>query len=251
MPVPGHPDLAHARSTAAPIPALSWATALTEARQPMIDTTRALHTLLLVLDLFGTFVFALSGALVAVRRSLDLFGVLVLAFAASSAGGILRDLLIGATPPAALQDWRYLGVSLLAGLLTFFRHNDIERLRNPMQLSDAAGLALFAVSGAEKALAHGLSPAMAALLGMLTGIGGGMLRDVLVCEIPMVLRAELLYAVAALAGAVIVVSGESLRLPAPATTLVGAALCFGLRFMAIRHGWRLPVARPQGDDGRR
>lgn len=216
----------------------------------MIDTTRALGTLLLVLDLFGTFVFALSGALVAVRRGLDLFGVLVLAFAASSAGGITRDLLIGATPPAALQDWRYLGVSVLAGLLTFFRHAHIERMRNPMQLSDAAGLALFAVAGAQKALAYGLPPGMAALLGMLTGIGGGMLRDVLVSEIPTVLRADL-YAVAALAGAAVVVLGDMLHMPPTATTLTGAGLCFALRFMAIRFGWRLPVARPQDGDGRR
>ncbi|MGN2250220.1 trimeric intracellular cation channel family protein [Frateuria edaphi] len=213
----------------------------------MIDTTRALHTLLLVLDLFGTFVFALSGALVAVRRGLDLFGVLVLSFAASSAGGITRDLLIGATPPAAIEDWRYLGVSLLAGLLTFFRYADIERMRNPMQLSDAAGLALFAVAGAQKALAYDLPPGMAALLGMLTGIGGGMLRDVLVSDIPAVLRAEL-YAVAALAGAGVVVLGDLLHMPPTATTLTGAGLCFGLRFMAIRYGWRLPVARPPDAD---
>jgi uncharacterized membrane protein YeiH len=209
----------------------------------MIDATRALHTLLLVLDLFGTFVFALSGALVAVRRGLDLFGVLVLSFAASSAGGIARDLLIGATPPAAIQDWRYLGVSMLAGLLTFFRHADIERMRNPMQLSDAAGLALFAVAGAQKALAFDLPPGMAALLGMLTGVGGGMLRDVLVSQIPTVLRAEL-YAVAALCGAAVVVLGDRLHMPPTATTLAGAGLCFGLRFMAIRYGWRLPVAKP-------
>lgn len=213
----------------------------------MIDTTRALHTLLLVLDLFGTFVFALSGALVAVRRGLDLFGVLVLSFAASSAGGITRDLLIGATPPAAIEDWRYLGVSMLAGLLTFFRYADIERMRNPMQLSDAAGLALFAVAGAQKALAYDLPPGMAALLGMLTGIGGGMLRDVLVSDIPAVLRAEL-YAVAALAGAGVVVVGDMLHMPPTATTLTGAGLCFGLRFMAIRYGWRLPVARPPDAD---
>jgi len=216
----------------------------------MIDTTRALHTLLLVLDLFGTFVFALSGALVAVRRGLDLFGVLVLTFAASSAGGITRDLLIGATPPAAIEDWRYLGVSLLAGLLTFFRHADIERLRNPMQLSDAAGLALFAVAGAQKALAYDLAPGMAALLGMLTGIGGGMLRDVLVSDIPAVLRADL-YAVAALAGAAVVVLGDMLHMPPTATTLTGAGLCFGLRFMAIRYGWRLPVAGPSDADRHR
>jgi uncharacterized membrane protein YeiH len=213
----------------------------------MIDATRALSTLLLVLDLFGTFVFALSGALVAVRRGLDLFGVLVLSFAASSAGGIARDLLIGATPPAAIQDWRYLGVSMLAGLLTFFRHADIERMRNPMQLSDAAGLALFAVAGAQKALAYDLPPGMAALLGMLTGVGGGMLRDVLVSEIPTVLRADL-YAVAALAGAAVVVLGHVAQFPPAATTLVGAGLCFGLRFMAIRYGWRLPVARPPDMD---
>ncbi|WP_245188015.1 trimeric intracellular cation channel family protein [Frateuria flava] len=206
-----------------------------------------MHTLLLVLDLFGTFVFALSGALVAVRRGLDLFGVLVLSFAASSAGGITRDLLIGATPPAAIEDWRYLGVSMLAGLLTFFRYADIERMRNPMQLSDAAGLALFAVAGAQKALAYDLPPGMAALLGMLTGIGGGMLRDVLVSDIPAVLRAEL-YAMAALAGAGVVVVGDMLHMPPTATTLTGAGLCFGLRFMAIRYGWRLPVARPPDAD---
>ncbi|MGN6282572.1 trimeric intracellular cation channel family protein [Frateuria sp.] len=206
-----------------------------------------MHTLLLVLDLFGTVVFALSGALVAVRRGLDLFGVLVLSFAASSAGGITRDLLIGATPPAAIEDWRYLGVSLLAGLLTFYRYSAIERMRNPMQLSDAAGLALFAVAGAQKALAYDLPPGMAALLGMLTGIGGGMLRDVLVSDIPAVLRAEL-YAVAALAGAGVVVVGDMLHMPPTATTLTGAGLCFGLRFMAIRYGWRLPVARPPDAD---
>jgi uncharacterized membrane protein YeiH len=209
----------------------------------MIDATRALHTLLLVLDLFGTFVFGLSGGLAAVRARLDAFGVLMLAGVVGLAGGIARDLLIGATPPAAIQDWRYLGVSMLAGLLTFFRHADIERMRNPMQLSDAAGLALFAVAGAQKALAFDLPPGMAALLGMLTGVGGGMLRDVLVSQIPTVLRAEL-YAVAALCGAAVVVLGDRLHMPPTATTLAGAGLCFGLRFMAIRYGWRLPVAKP-------
>lgn len=206
-----------------------------------------LHMLLLVLDLIGTFVFALSGAFTAVRRRLDLFGVLVLAFAAGNAGGIARDVLIGVTPPAAMADWRYLGISVLAGVITFYRHAAIERLRNPVQMSDAAGLALFAVAGAQKALAHGLNPVMAALLGMLTGIGGGMLRDVLVTQIPTVLRADL-YAVAALAGATVVVVGSLLHLPPTATTLAGAGLCFGLRFMAIRHHWHLPVARPAVDE---
>lgn len=205
------------------------------------------HYLLLVLDLLGTFVFALSGALTGVRRQLDLFGVLVLSFAAGNAGGITRDLLIGATPPAAIADWRYLAVSVLAGIVTFYRYGLIERLRNPVQMSDAAGLALFAVAGAQKALAHGLNPAMAALLGMLTGVGGGILRDVLVTQIPTVLRADL-YAVAALAGAAMVVAGDLLQVPPAISTLAGAAVCFGLRFMAIRHGWHLPRAALGGQE---
>ncbi len=199
---------------------------------------------LLVLDLIGTFVFALSGAVAGVRERLDLFGVLVLSFAAASAGGIMRDLLIGAVPPAAISDWRYLVVSLVAGLITFFWYPNSERLRNlrnQVLIFDAAGLALFAVAGTQKALGYGLNPAMAALLGMLTGIGGGMLRDVLLAQIPTVLRAEL-YAVAALAGAVVVVVGHVLNLSPTAIAIAGAALCFGIRLIAIRRGWRLPVA---------
>jgi uncharacterized membrane protein YeiH len=199
-----------------------------------------METLLLVLDLVGTFVFALSGAMAGVKNRLDLFGVLVLSFAAGNAGGIARDLLIGAVPPAAISDWRYLAVSLLAGIVTFWRPSIINRLRSPVLIFDAAGLGLFAVAGTQKALAFGLNPVMAALLGMLTGIGGGMTRDVLLAEIPIVLRADL-YAVAALAGAAVVVIGAALRLPSTAT-IAGAVLCFGLRFVAIRRGWHLPVA---------
>jgi uncharacterized membrane protein YeiH len=207
------------------------------------------HFLLLVLDLLGTFVFALSGAVTGVRRQLDLFGVLVLSFAAGNAGGITRDVLIGATPPAAIADWRYLGVSVLAGVVTFYRYSLIDQLKYPVRMLDAAGLALFAVAGAQKALGHGLNPVMAALLGMLTGVGGGMLRDVLVSEVPAVLRADL-YAVAALAGASIVVIGGLLQLPPTVSTLAGAAVCFGLRFMAIRYGWHLPRAAG-GEEARR
>ncbi len=200
-----------------------------------------METLLLVLDLLGTFVFALSGATAGVRRQLDLFGVLVLSFAAANSGGITRDVLIGAVPPAALSDWRYLAVSLLAGVITFYRHSDIDRLRSPVLMFDAVGLAVFAVSGAEKALVHGLDPIMAALLGMLTGIGGGIARDVLLAEVPTVLRSEI-YALAALAGAAVVVVGHLLIVPSLVTTIAGALLCFGLRMIAIRRGWRLPVA---------
>jgi uncharacterized membrane protein YeiH len=198
--------------------------------------------LLLLLDLVGTFVFAISGGAVGVKRRLDLFGTLVLSFVAGNAGGILRDLTIGSVPPAAIGDWRYLAVSLLAGLITFFRPWIVERLSSPVLVFDAAGLALFAVSGAQKALAFGLNPAMAALLGMLTGIGGGVMRDVLVAQIPLVLRAEI-YAVAALAGAAVVVLGQILQIPPAASTVLGALLCFGLRLVAIRRGWRLPVAK--------
>ena len=201
-----------------------------------------METLLLVLDLVGTFVFALSGVTAGVKRRLDLFGVLVLSFAAGNAGGITRDLLIGAVPPAAISDWRYLAVSLLAGIITFYWFSGIDRLRSPVLVFDGAGLALFAVSGTQKALAFGLNPVMAALLGMLTGIGGGMTRDVLLAQIPTVLRADL-YAVAALAGAALVVIGDALQLSSTAVTIAGAALCFGLRLMAIHYGWHLPVAR--------
>lgn len=194
-----------------------------------------------IFDLGGTFVFAISGAVAAVNRRLDVFGILVLSFVTGNFGGITRDLLIGAVPPAALTDGRYLLVSVLAGLITFFWYAGVDRLRSPMLLFDAAGLAFFAVAGAQKAFQFGLSPVMSALLGMLTGIGGGMTRDVLLAEIPQVLRSDL-YAVAALAGAAIVVIGDVLGLSYGVSALAGGAFCFGLRFMAIKHGWHLPVA---------
>jgi uncharacterized membrane protein YeiH len=195
-----------------------------------------------ILDLAGTFVFALSGAMAGVKHRADVFGVLVLSFAAANTGGITRDVLIGAIPPGAISDWHYLGVSLVAGLLTFYFPSAIAQRWNPVLVFDAAGLALFAVTGAHKALAYGLNPVMATLLGMLTGIGGGMARDVLLAQVPTVLRADL-YAVAALVGAAIVVIANLLHLPPGIAALVGAAVCFGLRVMAIKRGWRLPVAR--------
>jgi uncharacterized membrane protein YeiH len=199
-------------------------------------------SLLLVLDLIGTFVFAISGATAGIKRRLDLFGILVLSFVAGNFGGITRDVLIGSVPPGAISDWRYLGVSILAGAITFYWSSAVDKLSSPVLVFDAAGLALFAVSGTQKALAFGLNPVMAALLGMLTGIGGGMVRDVLVAEIPTVLRADI-YAVAALAGAAMVVIGQLLHIPPTPTTIIGALLCFGLRLMAIHRGWHLPVAR--------
>jgi uncharacterized membrane protein YeiH len=202
-----------------------------------------IHILLTVLDLGGTFVFAISGAAVAVKRRLDIFGVMVLAFAAGNVGGITRDLLIGAVPPAAITNLSYVGVSVLAGFAVFFWSPLVSRLNNPVLWLDAVGLAFFAVAGAQKALLHEINPVMAALLGMLTGIGGGMLRDVLVSEIPVVLRADL-YALAALAAAIVVVAGHELHVSPIVTAIVGGILCFTLRYMAIRHGWHLPTARP-------
>lgn len=203
-----------------------------------------MSTLLLAFDLIGTFVFALSGGTLAVRQRLDLFGVLVLSCAAAVSGGIVRDVLIGAHPPASLADWRYLVNAMAAGLVTFRWHEAIERLRNPVQLFDAAGLALFAVLGTGKALAFGLSPFAAMLLGMVTGIGGGIARDLLVARVPVVLQAEL-YAVAALVGGGVVALASALHLPQQPAMAVGALACFGLRWMALRHGWQLPVARPR------
>lgn len=203
-----------------------------------------MHThplILLIANLAGAFVFALSGALAATRRRLDLFGVLVLSFAAANAGGIARDVLIGAVPPVAIRDWRYLAAALSAGLITFRWAPWIERLQNPVRMFDAAGLALFTVTGTTKALSFGLNPLMAALLGMLTGVGGGMVRDLLLADVPMVLRADL-YAVAALAGALVVVIGARLDTPAVPTIAVAALTCFVLRMLAVRRGWHLPIA---------
>lgn len=198
--------------------------------------------LLLILDLAGTFVFAISGATAGIKRKLDIFGILVVSFVAGNFGGITRDVLIGSIPPNAIKDLRYLAVSLFAGLMTFYWSAAVKKFNSAVLVFDAAGLALFAVSGTQKALAFGLNPVTAALLGMLTGIGGGMVRDILVAEIPSVLRADV-YALAALAAATVVVIGQFLHISPTATTIVGALLCFGLRLIAIRRGWHLPTAR--------
>ncbi|MEO8365089.1 MAG: trimeric intracellular cation channel family protein [Pseudoxanthomonas sp.] len=198
-------------------------------------------TLVSILDLVGTFVFAISGATAAARRRLDVFGVLVVAFVAGNFGGITRDLLIGAVPPAALDDGRYLLVSLLAGMVAFRWHAAVEKLYHPVLIFDAMGLALFAVAGAQKALVFGLHPVMAALLGMVTAVGGGMMRDVLLNQVPAVLRADL-YAVVALAGASVVVVGHWQHWPPAVSASGGAGLCFLLRVLALRYDWHLPVA---------
>lgn len=185
-----------------------------------------------------------------VQRRLDLFGVLALSFVASSADGITRDFLIGAAPPAAISDWRYFVAAMVAGVMIFLWYSPVSRLHTAIQMFDAAGLALFAVAGAQKALAFGLNPLMSAMLGMLTGIGGGIARALLVARTPAVLQGDI-YAVAAVVGAglVVVVVGSLLGLPVVATAIGAAAVCFAMRVAAIRYKWRLPTARvPEGAD---
>lgn len=198
-------------------------------------------TLLIALDLIGTFVFALSGAAQGVKHRLDLFGVLVLSCAAATAGGLTRDVLIGSVPPAAISDFRYVVVAISAGLVMFWTPRIVDRLRRAVLLCDAAGLALFVISGTYKALAFGANPVAACLLGVLTGIGGGIMRDLLVQEIPTVLHREI-YAVAGLAGALVVVIGAYWRLQPLVVATVAAALCFGLRLISIRRHWQIPIA---------
>lgn len=198
-----------------------------------------LGTLVVALDLLGTFVFGLSGGTVAVRRGLDIFGVLVLAGAAALAGGVVRDVLLGATPPAALDDRRYLLVAFGAALTAFLFHPVVNRLRKPVMVLDAMGLGLFAVTGCRKALEHGLDPLASVLLGVLSAVGGGALRDLLVTEVPRVLREEI-YALAALVGAAVVVAGQGLGLSEGPVLIAGVVAASGLRVVSVLRNWSAP-----------
>jgi uncharacterized membrane protein YeiH len=196
---------------------------------------------MLALDLAGTFAFGLSGGLVGVRARLDLFGIIVLATVVGLAGGITRDIILGALPPATFSDWRYLAVAAAAGLVAFFARPALERFSRPVNIFDAAGLSLFCVTGATKALAFDVGAVQAVLLGAITAIGGGMLRDILVRDIPMVLRSEL-YAIPALVGATIVVVASTLGHHGPAMVTFAAAVCFLIRMVGLRFDLGLPTA---------
>jgi uncharacterized membrane protein YeiH len=204
-------------------------------------------TLILWLNLIGTFVFGLSGGLAAARARLDLFGVIVLASVVGLAGGIIRDLLIG-VPPATFRDSRYLAAVAAAGLVSFFAKATIERRQRAVLVFDAIGLSVFCVTGASKALDFGLGPVQAVLLGAITGIGGGMLRDVLLSDIPLVLRKEL-YAVPALLGAAVVVVAQKAGNLSPVFPLIGAAVCMAVRLVGLRYSLNVPTA-PRGRDER-
>ncbi len=206
-------------------------------------------TLLLVLDLAGTFVFALDGGLTALRATrLDIVGVVTLAMITALGGGILRDLVIGAVPPATFDDWRYLTVASAGGLVAFALAGLPDRLNLPINLLDAAGLSLFAVTGASKALDFGLGPGQAIILGAVTAVGGGTVRDVLIGRIPAVLHSGL-YAIPALIGAAMTVAAGRLGLYGLVAALVAASVCFLVRLLGIVFGLdapRPPRARPSG-----
>jgi len=198
---------------------------------------------LLVGDLVGVAVFAASGASAAIAKRLDLFGVGFVGFVAALGGGILRDLVIGAVPPLAFADWRYAVTAVLASVAVFWLHPHLSRLRRAVLLLDAAGLGLFTVTGTLKALNAGVPPVGACLVGMLTAIGGGLARDLLTGEIPVVLQRDI-YAVASLGGAILVTILRGLGLAGPIATVAAAMLITGVRLLALYRRWSAPIAVP-------
>lgn len=200
------------------------------------------HAWFVLADLLGTFAFALSGATASIERRLDLFGVAVVAFVTACGGGILRDLCLGVTPPVALVAWRYLAVALLACAMALWSQAPIRRLRHPVLVFDAVGLGFFAVTGAHAALLRTHDVELALLLGVATAVGGGVMRDVLLNRVPAILQREI-YALAALLGAAVQVAGQRAGWAADWTPWLGALSCAALRFLALRRGWRLPLAR--------
>ena len=202
----------------------------------------ATSPLFLALDLTGTFAFALNGALTAIRVArLDVVGVVTLGMVTALGGGILRDTLIDSLPPATFSDWRYLAVAAAGSLVAFAFGHRLGRLSTPILVMDAAGLSLFAVSGALKALDFGVGPTQAVILGAVTAVGGGTLRDVLIGRIPVVLRSEL-YAIPALVGAVVLVVAVELGSGGVPAAVGAAALCFGIRVLGLRFGLHAPTA---------
>jgi uncharacterized membrane protein YeiH len=196
--------------------------------------------LLFTLDVAGTFVFAVEGAMAAIRGNLDFLGLMVLSFATALGGGVIRDLLIGAVPPGSIRDWRYSVVAFSGGAVVFFLHHFVQEIPTQVLIDlDAAGLALFAVAGTQKALNYGIHPFMAILMGTITGVGGGTVRDILLAQVPTVLRADV-YATAAMAGATVMILGRKLGLRPALTAVLGGVFCFVLRVVSVWQHWNLP-----------
>jgi uncharacterized membrane protein YeiH len=197
------------------------------------------HPLVVTADLIGTFVFALQGALAAIAGRLDLFGVMVLAFATALGGGILRDVLMGDLPPSALRGWTYPTTAFAAAAIAFIIEPHFAIPRALLLTLDAAGLALFAVAGTQKALEADMHPLSAVLLGTVTAVGGGTLRDVLLARIPAILRVDV-YATAALFGALVLFVCRRLGAPRGVAALIGGLACFALRLVSLWQHWQLP-----------
>ena len=199
--------------------------------------------MLATLDLIGIFAFGVSGALMAIRRNFDVVGIAILAVVTAVGGGILRDLVLGDTPPPAFTRWEYLLVALAAAAVTFVAHPRFERGSRVLLVFDAAGLGLFTVAGTVKALDHGLAPLSAAILGVTTAAGGGVLRDVIARETPALVRADSeLYAVPAVAGALAIAIASDLGLDHPIVFPVAATVIFGIRLLALDRHWHGPRA---------
>lgn len=196
--------------------------------------------IVLAADLMGTLLFAVEGAIIATRGGLDLLGVMVVSFISALGGGVIRDLLIGATPPSAIRDWRYPALTFLAGSWAFIFHSTAQSFTGPLVTTlDAAGLALFAVAGAEKATNYGIKPFVAALMGAITGVGGGVVRDILLAKVPAVLVVDI-YATAAFLGAAVLVCLRHLGWRSGTAALTGGAVCFVVRILAVWQNWQLP-----------
>ncbi|GAB2976625.1 trimeric intracellular cation channel family protein [Nocardioides montaniterrae] len=194
----------------------------------------------MLVDLLAIAVFGVSGALTAVAARLDVVGVVVLGVVTGLGGGLIRDVLIGDTPPPTLTDWHYLAVAIGVGLATFVWHPQIGRLGRPINVMDAFGLGLFSVAGALKAADYGVSPVGAVVLGVVTGVGGSILRDLLVGQVPLLLRKSELYAIPATVGAALAVAGDHRGLPSPLVVTVSAGVIIAFRLVAIWRGWTAP-----------
>jgi uncharacterized membrane protein YeiH len=201
------------------------------------------HTALSALELVGIFVFAISGGLMAIQKGFDAVGILILAEVTALGGGVVRDLIIGDIPPAAFRQVGYLLVPLVAATVAFFAHPVVERLTFAVLLFDAAGLGLFCVTGTLKALDHGLGSVQSAVLGVTTGVGGGLLRDIIARQTPALVKVDTdLYSIPAMAGAAVVTITYRVGLPMPVVAPVAAVFVFAFRVLAMVRHWTAPQA---------
>ncbi len=197
------------------------------------------HIFILVINYLGTLAFAMSGAMAGIKRDADIIGCVFLALMACSCGGLARDILIGDLPPELLRTVVPLIFAVLTAAFAMFFSEKLEKIKQPIDFFDALGLGLFVVVGANKAIAFGVNPVWCILMGLLTGVGGGVARDIILAQVPTIFRAEI-YATPALLGAFVFVFGAiAFPMAAPVFMIIGAALCTGLRLVAMHYGWHI------------